>query len=450
MTNYQHWCNYTDPLPSPQKFIDWSFYYLISSALQRRVWCGNDENPLFPNIFIAFVAEPGVGKGLPIKCVNDFLKHWKMGDNKDLMGAKLGTEHKLASETIIEQDLEKANNVELQTSGKGSDMIKPLLFPVGPDAITYESLIQSVCESYRRINYPKFSEKLQKEVMGVYGHSSIAFNLPELTSLLRKNTESLVTYLLGVYDCPDDYEYKTKHQGKDRVRRACLNLLGAIQPDILQNTFNDNLINSGLSSRIFFIYSATNRKHVFDFEPLTSDQILSKAKILEHIKKLSVLYGRVNWSKETQQFLREYWHDIEEHKEKRSNKSSLLRSYYSRKNVHIQKLAISKHFSESTEMFIDKSTFDWAIKFLDEEEKTMHLALNLTTDNPIAKISKRVKQFLSTGEKNWVELLIETNGIANQAELTEAVDYLREIGQIKVEMKKDEHTDKNVTYYKNI
>ena len=38
-------------MESPDLFIDWGFYSLISAALQRRVWLYPDSMAIYPNVF---------------------------------------------------------------------------------------------------------------------------------------------------------------------------------------------------------------------------------------------------------------------------------------------------------------------------------------------------------------------------------------------------------------
>ena len=71
------WRNYNRDSVSPDSFINMSFYFIISASLQRRVHLGSRLNPLFPNVFTVFVAEPSVGKGRAIGPVIDILKYWK-------------------------------------------------------------------------------------------------------------------------------------------------------------------------------------------------------------------------------------------------------------------------------------------------------------------------------------------------------------------------------------
>jgi len=440
------WDVYTDGFSSPQKFLDWSFLFLISASLGRRVWTSGDEHPCFSNMYPILVGRPGIGKDLPIKTVSNLLKHWKMGDNKDLMGTKL-SEHKTAVEAMIETDTEKTQKEEYQGKVETQETIRPLIFPVAPDATTYEALIQAVCESHRRVQFPKYSDKLQKMILGTYGHCSITFALPELASLFKRRAEDTITYLLGTYDCPEDYEYRTKHNGRDRVRRACVNLLGGIQPDIIQEIFSDKVISAGMSSRMFFIFASKSRKYVARIPSLTPEQIVAKELILNHIKKLSVLYGRLEASPETWDFFDKWWINYQENPCDRANKASTLESYYARKNIHVLKVATAKHFSESVEMMLPQETIKWAIDFTAEEEKTMHFALDFGADNPLFKVGKRIKQFLTTGEKSWIDLLLETEGVATQSGLTETLNFLAETGQVRSITRIDTDTNKTTVYW---
>ena len=225
ITNHQKWRQYTSGLPSPDNYIDWSWYYTIAAALQRRVWMGPSHQQCFPNMYVILVGAPGIGKGLILREVTNMLKHWPLDIAKGNQAAVKDGADKAIVDMTLQGDLKHATEAELQGKTKGADTIKPLLIPVCADAITYEALVQAVGNSYRRINYlepaPTPDEKAK---LKIYGHSSLCFVLQELSSLMRKRTNDTINYLLGLYDCPVDYEYTTITRGKDRVRRGCLNI----------------------------------------------------------------------------------------------------------------------------------------------------------------------------------------------------------------------------------
>lgn len=451
MTNYEKWLAYTSGLSSPQNFIDWGWLYMISAALQRRVWCGPDHQQLFPNMYVILVGRPGIGKGLVIKEISNCLRYWPLELSKASEKAAVTEDEKEFAQSVQETDLNQAQKNEYQGKVKAADMAKPLLIPVCADAITYEALIGAVANSYRRISYlnPEATDESRNRLK-VYGHSSICFVLPELSSLMRKRTEDTVNYLLGLYDCPLDYEYVTKNSGRDRVRRGCINIIAGTTPSFIQNTFNDRLMDEGFSSRTFYIYAQKNRKNQFWIPKLTAEQDSYKKEILDHIKELTTLYGHIHIDQETESFLEEWWNQQENDRSSaHTNGNIKLIPYYSRKNIHVMKVAMALHFGESTEMHIPLETFKRAIDFLAKEEKNMHLAITVEGANPLSKVSQKVLEILRIqGKKNFVDLHIAVWNMCDAKGLQECLSFLADTGQIDAEQITDETTDQQVLWYK--
>lgn len=335
-------------------------------------------------------------------------------------------------EEVAKDDYKQAQAAEFgqDKEKKQREFEKPLLFPVAADATTYEALVRSLSKSLRHINYKKFDEKQNREVLGVYAHSSLCFCLEEISSLFRKRTEDTVHFMLQTYDC-GDYEYDTKTQGKDRVRRCCLNFFGGTTPSFMQDCFEDALLTEGFSSRTFFIFASGNRKTQFFVPPLTQAQADGRTAIIEHIEKLSHLYGQVQMAPETEQWLEQWWKDSQT---KRSNLSPKLNPYYGRKNLHVAKLGMAIHFSESTEMFIQREAFEKAIELLAREEKNMHYALGFDKNNPLAVPSRKVLKYIEQcGRKSFKELLAEFWEVLpnRKQDLEEIIEHLTAMAKIK-------------------
>jgi len=401
MTNKEKWEALTDGLCSPQNFLDWGWRFIISASLQRRVWYGPEHLKCFPNLYIVLVGRAGVGKGVAITPVMEILKFWKQ---KDFLNPTAAANDKV-------QVIENANNEDAEQTilqlRKGGEKIEPARLPYAPDATTYEKLVEDFAKSGRRINcyYP---DNFTDPKPAIYFHCSMYFTLPELASLLRKRTDDTVNFLLGIYDNPLDYEYKTKTKESDRVRRGCLNLLAGTTPEFMESVFDANLINQGFSSRVFFIYANKNRKNVFSPPPLTPVQLQYKIDLLQHVRKLTCLYGKAYTSKETEEWLQKWWNEHEENRAGRSNSSPKLDPYYARKNIHIQKVAMAEHFGESTELFIPQFRFEQAADILAKEEKNMHIALTFEGINPLGKLTDHVVEYLQNRKKaNFVDLVTE-------------------------------------------
>ena len=450
MTNWDRWQAYNSGLSSPQNYIDWSWLYLVGAALQRRVWVGPEHQPVFANKYVILVGEPGIGKGLPIRAVSDFLSHWKKKDGPKLDPITLSPVDqerlKILNECDFDEDVQEKAKIEPQGKAKAADLMEPLLFPMAADATTYEALVLAVADAYTKMNYVKTREDGTKK-LEVTGHSSVNFCLQELASLMRKRTEDIVNYMLGLYDCPTDYMYQTISRGKDRVRRGCLNVLAGTTPSFMQSTFDDKLADEGFNSRTFYIYAKKNRKNQFFMPLLAEEQKQHKIDLLNHIRALAGLYGNVTVDAETYAYLAEWWDDQEKNKHKRPNTSIKLKPYYSRKNIHVMKLAMAKHFGESTEMHIPLETFKWAIEFLAAEEKNMHLAIVLEAQTPVAKASQKILEHLTTGRKTMVEVLVATHHVAKKSEVMEAIEFLQETSQIEQDDIPIEGTDRFKCYF---
>lgn len=435
-SNYERWLSITNGLTSPKNYIEWGGYSLISSCLQRRVWTGPKHMPLFPNMYIILVGRAGLGKGIVIKRVAELLKYHKLPDPSltKQQAAKAITEaDKQLMEEVRRQDYMRAKSVEdgpeKHKESQYRTFEKPALFPTAPDDTTYESLVQVTAKALRRINYEDINQETGAKFMGIYTHSSLSFCLEELSSLMKKHTENVVRYLLVTYDC-GDYERDTKHQGKDRVKKCCVNILAGTTPEYMQYIFDSNLIDEGLSSRTHFIYAAQNSKRTMFLPELTPEQEQYKKDLLEHIQKLSELYGNVRVDQSTWEKLDNWWKAVET---KRANTSPKLNGFYERLNMHIPKLAMAQHFFESTEMYMPWEAFERAIETSEKEEKRMHYALGLDNNNPLAKPAKMIYQFIAVnGGRTKKELLGEfwEQLPTGEKSLEEILEHLQAMGKI--------------------
>ena len=435
MSNKERWDSLTDGLCSPQNMIDWSFRFVIAASLQRRVWVGPEHKQLFPNMYGVLFGLPGIGKSLCLDEVSGLLKTLKKKDVRPDTSKQSVAEQLVIKQTEdINVSLAESNMVKAK---KDVEKAEPALFPYAPDATTYEALVEFMAGAFRRINYTKQLPDGTSR-LAIYGHCSGYFCLDELGSLFRKKSDAVVNYLLGLYACPNEYEYKTKTSGEDRVLRGCLNFLAGTTPDFMEEIANDKLIGKGFTARCYFICANKNRKNVSKIPELTKEQIQYRIELLEHIKKLAVLYGEVKIDKETDEFVQKWWDDCENHKENRPNKSSKLDGYYARKLIHMYKVAMMNHFMESTELYISLDEIKRAIADLDKEELTMHLALSVDSANPLSKVSNNIFNYIvKHGKANMADLLVEFWDALPQGNrsLDEIIPHLIASDKIKIEIK---------------
>lgn len=434
-SNFERWQLLMKDITSPQSFIDFGWYYTVAAALQRRVWCGPEHKPIFPNIYVILVAPPGVGKGLVIKEVEYLLRYHYLEDPnapaKAAPDANVTTVDPHVVAAINAANYAQATNGEMKRTMK-----KPLLIPLAANATTFEALVRSMTKATRRINYMKHDEKLGKNVLQIYTHCSLAFCLEEISSLFRRHTEDVANFLLQAYDC-GNYEYDTKTQGNDEIHRCCLNFFGGTTPVFMESTFNDKLLNDGFSSRTWFIVEQRNRFDKLLIPPLSPEQTEARAHLAEHVKRLSKLYGHIEYETEAWKWLEHWW---EQPDRPRANKSPKLDAYYGRKNIHSQKLAQILHFSEDADMNehgaplrkITLATVKRAVALLDEREESMHLALNFEGNNPLATVGKKMMTYVRrNGPQSTMDFLMEFWGDADKDQIDQILHHFVDMKKLK-------------------
>lgn len=403
LSNQDHWNIYTSNLPSPQIYLDWSFYYMIGAALQRRVWVGDiDAQPLFPNLYVALVGDPGIGKTQATKPTSQFLSYWKKGKN--------------------EKSFFDPN--EFDVVGKILDERQSLI-QVAPNATTYEALCRSMSRSIASHHFPPLPNG---NIPTPYPHSSLCFTLEEFASLVRKHSEDVINFLLQAYDC-GSYSYETLSRGKDFIKNPCLSLLAGTTFDFLRKVFGgqDSLLGGGIASRMIFVVADKPRFRAPFPIPLSEEQRKSGLIVLDHIKKLTKVYGRLDFGAEAIEYFTKWWKEEEEGT--RINNSPKLKDYYARKNITVIKLAMILWFIDHDTLKVEDGTayIKKAIEILRETEIPMHTVLTFDNKNPIAQLAKDIaKDVAKNGPKSLNDIIIDHFGDAPEGRksIEQAIEFL--------------------------
>lgn len=428
MTNYQKWNIYCRHLGSPQAFIDFGWYGMIGAALQRRVWVGPAYSPLFPNPYIIFCGEPGIGKGMVIKQVRSFLGHHKLYSSKEQETQRKEQERALKSQQGANKRVSNLFSKESNTNEFNKKLHDdPLLFKMGSESYgSYQALVKGMADSYTGCPITKDDGSI-----GTYLHSSLALVLEEVASLFRKHTEDLANFLLQAYDC-GDYVYELISREKDRIKSCCLSIMAGTTPSFMQETFDDRLLNEGFSSRCWYICATENRSNEIFLPELDHEQKICRLELLQHLRDLKDLYGQSSYTPDAAAYLCDWWRAFPN--APKPNPNPKLKAYYSRKNIHIQKLAIAIHYSENIkDRIITLAEVKKAHDMLDNTEKNMHLALNFKGTNPLVAASRIVESQLKvykTATKQ--EVMLWTWDYIRQGDLTELLESMTAMGKIKM------------------
>ena len=395
MINIEKWRGYLKDLESPNLFIDWGFYSMIATALQRRVWLYPDTFTLYPNLFTLLVGPPAAGKSRVISQVSEFVKH----------------------PSLIKRTPKKQKN-EVE--------IKPF-YPISADTITQEGLVRFIVEECARDFFYKNGDN--KKIRS--SHFSVGFMIEELGVLLRKNTDNIVNMLNQFYDSRD-YTYKTKHHGTDVIKNVCVNILGGATPSFIRTAFSDKIISQGFTSRVIMIFGDGPR-FLRQFPGIDDEQKKLKKDLVEHLKTLCDIAGPVKFTDEAEAYHKEVYESGKLTQEV-VNKDYRLETYYGRKNVHLLKLSMIMHFADTTDsMVIEKSTVERAMRFLAHTEARMHEAYVTSGRNVLAEIQRRLLQhIINEGTVvTYKKLLLTFCDDLAKDELEQCLAFLLATDQIK-------------------
>ena len=358
MTNLEKWRFYLEDLESPDLYLDWGFYFMISSCLQRRIWTSQGINAIYPNLFMLLVGPPACGKSRLISMISD----------------------------IIEDN-------ELKIMSKDKKQTAPL-FPYTADSITAEALSRYLAEECTKV--------FTLEDGSDYVHASCTMLIEELGVFLKKRTEDTVNMLNQLYDA--------------RNIREC---------------FNENLISQGFTSRFIVVYQDEPR-FLRQFTGFTDKHIQARADIVQHVKKLSKRCGPVPMSEECAAYHKKRY-ESGSYINNRINSSPKLELYYARKNIHLQKLALSVQMGNSAESKeVTLESFKYAEKFIAETELFMHRSYDLTGRNVIHEFTRKLGEYVNSKEDgvSHKKLWLDWHSDLKKDELEAALEFLMQTDQI--------------------
>ena len=393
-TNLERWRYFLKDMESPELFIDWGFYSMIATALQRRVWLYPDTFTLYPNLFVILIGPPAAGKSRIISQINEFIRNPKL---------------------IRKIPAKKKNKVEIQP-----------FYPLSADTITQEALIQYIV---RECGRDFFYQSEGKRVRA--SHFSVGFMIEELGVLLRKNCENIVNMLNQLYDSRD-FTYKTKHQGTDAIKNVCVNIVAGTTPSFIRSAFNAEIISQGFTSRVIMVYGDGPR-FLRQFPGVTDEQKAAKAKVVEHLANLQNVNGPVTLSDECEAFHKEVY-ESGQLTQQRVNMDHRLDTYYGRKNVHLLKLSMIMHFMDTTDsMTVEKISMERALRFLAHTEIRMHAAYVTGGRNSLAGIQRRVRAHIINNSKAvpYKRLWLTFVDDLTKDDLDQCIEFLLATDQIK-------------------
>ena len=192
----------------------WGALFAISGVLQRRAWIDWVIERLYPNLFLIFIARPGICK----KTVSITFSDRVIRKMEDLF------------------DLQEDKEIFAIPSWRGGttpeylfELLKPREVLLNADAMSFERM------------HP----------LG----SRLAIVADELSEFLgkQKYNQGMVSRLTKLYDCPDFAQIGTKKNKTEEVRNVFVNFCGGTTPSSFRDIIPSEAHGGGLMSRCIIV-----------------------------------------------------------------------------------------------------------------------------------------------------------------------------------------------------
>lgn len=362
--SYMHFTEETEPHPTYRR---WCAISAIATALARRCYYDNGEELVFPNFYIVLVGKSSARKSTAMRRIP----------------------------ILFEKSGLKINRA--------------------PATTTRERLIQ-VMHTYA-----------EQEIVGTgrtIEHTSLIIHASELAVFIGQKNFLLINDLADWYDCPRKWDYETKTQGMFTLTNLCVNMLGAITPEMIQAALPMEAVVGGLTQRMVMVF-APGRHKIVTVPVLDPDLEDMLANDLGHIGGLHGEY------KATTDFLGKYaiWYASQSDADPTTY--GRFDGYVGRRQVLIQKLAMVSCASRGDKMYLEGQDFDRALNMLEEVEILMPNVFAGMGKSPLSgTIHKVMMALLYKGSMTKGELLGLFHNDVNLEEMDMIITMLELEGKV--------------------
>lgn len=322
-------------------FDKWTAYYVIASALRKKISLSLGRIKIYPNVYIVFVAEPGrARKSQAISYGIDF-----MTNIPDII-----TSADAITKEAMLQDLENCSCDELMADGS------------------------------------------------VFKHSSLNITSKEFESFLgqkKENTKMLVL-LTDLFDCQElPWKYRTKNSGTNIVPSVFLNMLAATTPESLASSLPPTAVGGGLTSRILFIW-AENKKKKIPRPEMTEVEKQMKQDLIDDLFIISRMSGRYEMNDHCKKKWDEWYMEFDEDSPKRICKDPSFNGWYSRKPLYILKISMIVAASQNSSLEMKWEYMQKAINEIEELEHSMGNVFKAIGKSNVVSEVEGVAQLIKT------------------------------------------------------
>ena len=211
----------------------------------------------------------------------------------------------------------------------------------------------------------------------------------------RSYTEDLIKIFTDFYSGKKEWDYKLKETVLT-VRNCSPSILAASTPVWLAKALPPELMEAGLTGRMFFVYENRGKRIAHPKPPSTK----LKDALQHDLQHISNLEGEFFWEEEAKDAFATWYESLDMNYDQ-----DILASYYARKPDHALKLAMLFSVNESDDLRITLRHWTRALQCLDEVEVN----------------ARHAYQYMGTNEAALAGEILSTLKILNGVELKSEV-----------------------------
>jgi hypothetical protein len=342
LTTYIKFTEKTEP---PTNYHIWTCLSVIAAAMQRKCYLRWGFKTLYPNLYVVLIGPSGCRKGTAMNIGKDLLL--------DITGVNLSSE-----------------------------------------SVTREALIRDMHDGVS--TYTDI-----KDGTLVY-HSSVTVISEELSVFLGQQNVKFLADLTDWFDCSDQWTYRTKGSGTDKLVGVCVNILGATAPDWLRSILPQEAFGGGFTSRVIFVVEEQKKQIVPN--PKIPEEILAlRPSLILDLEQIAAMSGEMIFEDEAMDLYTAWY--IKQSKTP-AIKDPHFAGYCERRAIHVLKLSMVMSASRSCDRRITKADFSRALALLESVEPKMSRAFMGLGRAKYSDMTSHIYEYLSKHTKcSQAELL---------------------------------------------
>ncbi len=306
---------YASVTEAPKRMHFWAGVSAIAGALRRKVWIDMARFQWLCNMYIVFVAPPGVvSKSTTTDIAMDLLK--------EVPGIKFG-----------------------------------------PDVVTWPALVSAFAASSESFIYEDEWHTM----------SPLTLVASEMGSLINPQDREMVNLYITLWDGRKTFEKVTKMSGNDTVEAPWINMLACTTPHWIADNMPAATIGGGFTSRCIFVYADTKERFIPFVDEMsdTSDKH-TRERLIKDLEHISLnIAGPYKIHPVARDWYRpiyeEFWNNASERMD-----DTILEGYAARKQTHLFKTALIIAASQRDERIITLEDLQLSMMRLEDVEATMN------------------------------------------------------------------------------